>query len=145
MPWGRLKFCWEHRGGGSGDVVRVGEARWLPVRGHLVGGEMRELEGSPRIYFIYLAENKMPWGQLKFRWRSTGVVGVVMRVGEARWLPLRGHLFGGRWGNWKRAPGSIWLRRECPAVSWSSAEGAQGWLEWWFGWERTTGCPLGAV
>ncbi len=39
--------------------MRVGEARWLPVMGRLVGGELRELEGSPR---IYLAENRMPWG-----------------------------------------------------------------------------------
>ncbi len=45
-------------------VMRVVEARWLPHRGHLVWGEMRELEGSPR---IYLAEKKMPWGRLKFR------------------------------------------------------------------------------
>jgi hypothetical protein len=44
--------------------MRVGKARWLPVRDHLVGGKMRELEGSPR---IYLAENRMPWGRLKFR------------------------------------------------------------------------------
>jgi hypothetical protein len=45
-------------------VMRVGEARWLPVSGCLVKGEMRELEGS---YSIYFAENKMPWGRLKFR------------------------------------------------------------------------------
>jgi hypothetical protein len=44
--------------------MRVGEARWLPVRGRLVRGEMRELEGSPR---IYLAEKRMPWGRLEFR------------------------------------------------------------------------------
>jgi hypothetical protein len=47
-----------------GVVIRVGDARWPPVRGRLVGGEMRELEGSPR---IYLAEKRMPWGWLKFR------------------------------------------------------------------------------
>ncbi len=45
-------------------MIRVGEARWLPVRGRLVWGEMRELEGSPR---IYLAEARMAWGRLKFR------------------------------------------------------------------------------
>ncbi len=45
-------------------VIRVGEACWLHVRGRLVWGKMRELEGSPR---IYLAENRMPWGRLKFR------------------------------------------------------------------------------
>jgi hypothetical protein len=44
--------------------MRVGEARWLPLRGLLVWGERRELEGSYRIYF---AENKMPWGRLKVR------------------------------------------------------------------------------
>ncbi len=47
-----------------GVVIRVGEARWLAVRGCLFGGEMRELEGSPR---IYLAEKRMPWGRLKLR------------------------------------------------------------------------------
>jgi hypothetical protein len=45
-------------------MIWVGEDRWLPVRGRLVGGEMRELEGSP---WIYLAEKRMPWGWLKFR------------------------------------------------------------------------------
>ncbi len=45
-------------------VMRVGEALWLPLRGRLVWGEMRELEGHPR---IYLAEKRMPWGWLKFR------------------------------------------------------------------------------
>ncbi len=45
-------------------VMRVVEARWPPLRGRLVWGEMRELEGSPRIYF---AENRMLWGRLKFR------------------------------------------------------------------------------
>ncbi len=44
--------------------MRVGEARWLPLRGQLFGDEMRELEGRPR---IYLAEQRMPWGRLKFR------------------------------------------------------------------------------
>ncbi len=39
----------------------------VPLKEHrscLVWGEMREQEGSPR---IYLAEKRMPWGQLKFR------------------------------------------------------------------------------
>ncbi len=47
-----------------GEVVSVGVARLLPLRGRLVGGEIRELEGSP---MIYLAEKRMPWGRLKFR------------------------------------------------------------------------------
>jgi hypothetical protein len=40
-----------------GVVIRLGETRWLPLRGHrLVGGGMREQEGSPS---IYLAEKRM--------------------------------------------------------------------------------------
>ncbi len=39
-----------------GVVIKVGEARWLPVWGRLVGGEMREQKGSPK---IYLAEKRM--------------------------------------------------------------------------------------
>ncbi len=44
--------------------MRVGDTRWLLLRGRLVWGKMREQEGSPR---IYLAEKRMPWARLKFR------------------------------------------------------------------------------
>ncbi len=44
--------------------MRVGDYRWPPLRGQLIGDETRELEGS---YRIYLAEKRMPWGWLKFR------------------------------------------------------------------------------
>jgi hypothetical protein len=37
--------------------MTVGEVRLPPLRGCLVWGEMRKLEGSPRIYF---AEKRMP-------------------------------------------------------------------------------------
>jgi hypothetical protein len=47
-------------------VMRVGEARWLPVRGCLVRGKMRRAGRQPQD-LQYLAEKRMPWGRLKFR------------------------------------------------------------------------------
>ncbi len=47
-----------------GVEIRVREARWPPLRGRLVRGQMREPDGRPG---IYLAENRMPSGRLKFR------------------------------------------------------------------------------
>ncbi len=87
-----------------GVVMRVGVVRWLPVRVHLVGGEMRKVEGSPR---IYLTEKRMPWGRLKFPLKEHRGGGSGDKGGRGPLAACQGPLFGGEMRELEGSPGSI--------------------------------------
>jgi hypothetical protein len=94
-----------------GVVIRVGEARWPPVRGRLVGGKMRKLEGSPRIYF---AEKRMPWGRLKLPQKEHSGDGIGDEAGRCLGAAFQGMLVRGEMRELEGSPRNYLAEKRMP-------------------------------